>query len=379
MASAPPVVGRPAAPSHLKRAPALDLKQATAAVFYALARGWLSVKGLGPEEEQTEHIQSEGTGNKVLVRETERSRAMISTSITEHVRCASSAVRDSYPAGGVTWQKILDHLTKSGRGKFESTHRGKVTAGSWRRYELKPCTELHELLCWVQKIVSHVPSVSLELQSPPEVSLPVDASVSHAIGVADWSGEMEALAPQEPTSALDDEVRAHARTKRQLEAAVARNVELELRVQELKQEIANSQQRMQSTLPNTLTSLGSADASTNLQVPRPDVVSAPAPRGVKRRGPTQPREGPYGTRRLWRVVTPSGESRQRTAAVEFVEGSQGGLGAGRPPEPSDDTVQCEMVDLQIAGGDDDDILDTSLILDMDAGWAPTNLGPIQFA
>ena len=35
---------RPPAPIHARRGPALDLKQATAAVFYALARGWLAVR-----------------------------------------------------------------------------------------------------------------------------------------------------------------------------------------------------------------------------------------------------------------------------------------------------------------------------------------------
>ena len=76
---------RPLAPIHARRGPALDLKQATAAVFYALARGWLAAAGLDPEEEQNEHIQSEATGIEyVLVRETERSRAIISASIAFH-------------------------------------------------------------------------------------------------------------------------------------------------------------------------------------------------------------------------------------------------------------------------------------------------------
>ena len=112
------------------------------------------MQGLGAAELQTEHVRSDGgAAIEVLVCESERSRALITGSITAYARQAGSAVRDSYPSSGVTWQKILDHLTKSGRGKFESSHRGKVTAGSWRRYELKQNTAPSELLGWVRQLV----------------------------------------------------------------------------------------------------------------------------------------------------------------------------------------------------------------------------------
>ena len=356
--------------------PALDLKQATAAVFYALGRGWLAVTGLSPEEKQHEHIQSEGaSSNFVLVRETERARSLISTSITEHVRRAGTAVRDSYPSGGVSWQKILDHLTKSGRGKFESTHKGKVTTGSWRQYRLKQCTEPLQLIEWVRRIVPNVQSDALELTVPSIANIAGDASdVTHA-----WSDETQAThLLQQARAALRDERRAHLHTSLRLEEALRRNHMLATRVTYLEDALASSQP--DSDLPFPAMPEPSL-RQEDFRVPAPVVVSAPAlapaARGVKRQGAvlnqtlTQPREGPYGTRRLWRVVTPSGESRHQTAAVEFVAGSHVGIGAEVPHNLGSDFETVALPDFHDDAG--------SLPRALDAAWAPTDLGPIQFS
>ncbi len=428
----------------------LDLKQATAAVFYALARGWLAVAGLAPAEEQHEHIQSEeASGNFVLVRETERSRVIISTSITEHVRRAGTTVRDSYPAGRVAWQKILDHLTKSGRGKFESTHKGKVTTGSWRRYGLKECTQPTELLQWVRRIVPSVQGDALLQKAPSVAPLPDVLAHKRTAGPCLTGDAKASQLLQQARLALDDERRAHARTKRQLHAAVSRNVDLEMRVRDLESVLAigsapfamiERKEKEVSTfldegngdaevdapvgdipklmetraiventqtwkagarpiadadppLPNNSTKSVGPDSCravpVQLHVPAPVVVdsaSGPAARGVKRPGAslvgssvTQPRDGPYGTRRLWRVVTPSDGSREQVAAVEFVEGSRGYLAGAHPlHRDADVTANGEMADanVDLAGHQEGGSVAVPLA---DVGWAPTDVGPIQFS
>eukprot|EP01043_Picozoa_sp_COSAG02_P022424 COSAG02_NODE_1166_length_14154_cov_19.442191_2_plen_435_part_00 len=409
----------------------LDLKQATAAVFYALARGWLAVAGLAPAEEQNEHIQSEETsGNFVLVRETERSRAIISTSITEHVRRAGTTVRDSYPAGGVAWQKILDHLTKSGRGKFESTHKGKVTTGSWRRYGLKECTQPKELLQWVRCIVPSVQGDALLQKAPPVALLPDNVLAYERTASAYSTGDAKASQLlQQARLALDDEARAHARTKRQLDAAVSRNIDLEMRVRDLQSMLVagsapfakietkeeedftflsegNGDVEVETSVGdipkvmgtraigenNSMTLVGPDSCGAvpvQLHVPAPVVVdsaSGSAARGVKRQGAPlagsgvmQPRDGPYGTRRLWRVVTPSDGSREQVAAVEFVEGSHGYLAEAHPLHlDADDAANGELADanMGLANHQEDG---SSPVPTADGGWAPTDVGPIQFS
>ena len=438
----------------------LDLKQATAAVFYALGRGWLPLEGLhaGSVEEATEHVKSEGDSIVVvLVRETERSRALISASITEHTRRAGSIVRDSYPAGGVSWQKILDHLTKSGRGKFESAHRGKVTAGSWRRYELKQCTQPHELLQWVRQVVPSMGSDDNDTAAEPRMQpLPLTVCAPAYSGAS--TDEYGAQLLQQTRAALNEEVRSHARTKRQLETTVSRNITLELRVRELEQALAGgggANSSHPNTAPTSPSRSSSSDslcedagganmfvtstATASFHQPAAAAAAAPAAAAAAAaapvaaaasRGTKRQASALYGTRRLWRVVTPAaGSQAQRqqqpqplVAAVERLDGlplestgyhrapqfnqeggvdgaagngdntAEGGGDRGILPtataveaaddlgeqagdyrgEPADDLSAAAGA----AGGSTSPML---LPPDLDAGWEPTDLGPIQFA
>lgn len=392
-AAAPVVRALPAQPAGAAAAPLrvapLDLKQTTAALFYALGRGWLPMQGMGAAEYQTEHIRSDGgPAIEVLVCESERSRALVSASITGYARQAGSAVRDSYPSSGVTWQKILDHLTKSGRGKFESSHRGKVTAGSWRRYELKQNTAPSELLGWVRQLAPHVPcdSVHAAMTAAVAVDLKTEmaaASAAEASGTgsaAKTAGQLQLVRSQ-----LLEETLAHSQTRQQLQMSETRCSVLEMQVHELQQALTRSRPATAPTSPTGSDAedngeedswlSGSAAAAPAAQPPHSDAMVA---RGVKRHvSPSRADQQPadlYGRRRLWRVVTPLDGSAAASAAVS-VEGFAG-LPSNTSPDRDDDEAMSE--DKQEEQEEQEDERGDGEVPALDAGWAPTHLGPIFF-